>query len=98
MITSNNVFRHELIGLYLEVVDSSNKSLIGLCGKVVNETMKTFSIEISSKVNTKMDEKIVPKKDSIFHFKITDDDWVEIEGKYLVSRPEDRIKKKFRKI
>ena len=31
MISSKNIFYHELIGLELKVVDSSNPSLIGLC-------------------------------------------------------------------
>ncbi|MDR2623071.1 MAG: ribonuclease P protein component 1 [Methanobrevibacter sp.] len=116
MITSRNIFRHELIGLYLEVVDSSNKSLIGLCGNVVDETKKTLSIDVSyetkdstaknclnqdSSLNQNLvldSQKMIPKKNSIFHFKIPNGKWVEIEGKALVSSPEDRIKKKFKKI
>ncbi|MDR2829722.1 MAG: ribonuclease P protein component 1 [Methanobrevibacter sp.] len=105
MITSKNIFRHELIGLYLEVAGSSNKSLIGLCGNVVDETKKTFSIDVShDKIrndlnqNTFFSQKMIPKKNSIFHFKIPSGKWIEIEGKILVSSPEDRIKKKFKKI
>ena len=45
MISSNNIFYHELIGLELKVVDSSNASLIGIRGTVVDETKKTFLIE-----------------------------------------------------
>ncbi|MDR3223050.1 MAG: ribonuclease P protein component 1 [Methanobrevibacter sp.] len=106
MITSKNIFRHELIGLYLEVVDSSNKSLIGLCGNVVDETKKTLSIDVSyNKIRNDLNQnsilisqKMIPKKNSTFHFKIPNGKWVEIEGKILVSSPEDRIKKKFKKI
>ena len=46
MISSNNIFYHELIGLELKVVDSSNASLIGIRGTVVDETKKTFLIEV----------------------------------------------------
>jgi ribonuclease P protein subunit POP4 len=102
MIVSNNVFRHELIGLYLEVVNSSNKSLIGLCGNVVDETKKTLSIDVYNDelkdYNLRSSQKMIPKKNSTFHFKIPNGKWVEIEGKVLVSSPEDRIKKKFKKI
>ncbi|MDR1819996.1 MAG: ribonuclease P protein component 1 [Methanobrevibacter sp.] len=111
MITSKNVFRHELIGLYLEVVDSSNKSLVGLCGNVVDETKKTLSIDVSCKINNELNrnnldqnysvsnnQKMISKVNSTFHFKIPNGKWVEIEGKILVSSPEDRIKKKFKKI
>ena len=45
MINSNNIFYHELIGLELEVIDSSNKSLIGISGIVIDETKKTLKIE-----------------------------------------------------
>lgn len=76
MITSKNIFRHELIGLYLEVVDSSNKSLIGLCGNVVDETKKTLSIDVShDKIrndlnqNTFIGQKMIPKKIQFFILK-----------------------------
>ncbi|MDR2874147.1 MAG: ribonuclease P protein component 1 [Methanobrevibacter sp.] len=102
MILTNNIFRHELIGLYLEVVNSSNKSLIGLCGNVVDETKKTLSIDLCGAElkdhNLSFSQKMIPKKNSIFHFKIPNGKWVEIEGKILLSSPEDRIKKKFKKI
>ncbi|MBR6528991.1 MAG: ribonuclease P protein subunit, partial [Firmicutes bacterium] len=46
MISSKNIFYHELIGLELKVVDSSNPSLIGLRGTVIDETKKTLLIEV----------------------------------------------------
>jgi ribonuclease P protein subunit POP4 len=100
MITSKNIFQHELIGLYLEVVHSSNESIVGLSGNVIDETKKTLSIELISneKDSEIAEEKIIPKNVSIFHFKLPNDEWVEIDGKILVNRPEDRIKKKYKKI
>jgi ribonuclease P protein subunit POP4 len=96
MISSKNIFYHELIGLYCEVIDSSNKSFVGIKGKVIDETKKTVLIE---KISEKgIEEKLIPKIVSIFHFKLPDNNWVEIHGKILVNRPEDRIKKKFKKI
>ena len=50
MISSKNIFYHELIGLELKVVDSSNPSLIGLCGTVIDETKKTLLVEVKEKV------------------------------------------------
>lgn len=96
MITSKNIFYHELIGLYCEVIESSNKSLIGISGKVVDETKNTVLIEKICEDGVK--EKLIPKSVSIFHFRLPNGNWVEIHGKILVSRPEDRIKKKFKKI
>ena len=96
MISSKNIFYHELIGLYCEVVDNSNKSFVGIRGKVIDETKKTFLIETICEDG--IEEKRIPKDLSIFHFKLPNGNWIEIHGKILVSRPEDRIKKKFKKI
>jgi len=93
MITSRNVFYHELIGLYLEVVDSSNCFLVGIKGNIIDEKKKIISIE------TETDGiKIIPKDVSIFHLSLPNGELVEIDGKILVNRPEDRIKKKYKKI
>lgn len=130
MISSNNIFYHELIGLELKVVDSSNDSLIGISGTVVDETKKTFLIEaeprkrceniktepgrnapiqessnLSSECTRKVMNdvsksalKLIPKDVSIFEFKVPDGTIVEIDGKILLNRPEDRIKKRYKKI
>ncbi len=92
MITPQNIFRHELIGLFVKVVDSSHKGFIGIEGRVVDETKNTLKIEQNDGI-----EKIVPKNVVTFHFKLQDGTIVEIDGKTIVARPEDRIKKKFRK-
>lgn len=91
MITPYNIFRHEFIGLKIKVVDSSHPGFRGIKGNVVDETKNTIKIE-----DDKGKEKIIPKKVSVFHFELPDGRKVEIEGKILVARPEDRIKKRFR--
>ena len=118
MISSKNIFYHELIGLELKVVDSSNPSLIGLCGTVIDETKKTLLIEVKSEVKTEVKndgsiedlssnrndfnfiykEKLIQKDVSVFQFKVPDGTIVEIDGKILLNRPEDRIKKRYKKI
>lgn len=84
--------RQEFIGLPVEVVGGSHEGLKGIKGKVVDETRNTIKIE-----DDEGKEKIIPKKEAIFHFKLPDDTVVEIQGNIIVSRPEDRIKKRFRK-
>jgi len=91
MITPKNIFRHELIGLHVKVASSTHEGFIGIEGKVVDETKNTIRIE------TDKDEKIVPKGAATFHFYLPDGNIIEIEGKIIIARPEDRIKKKFRK-
>ena len=93
MITPRNVFHHELIGLPVKVVKSTHKGFVGIKGKVVDESKNTITIEEIDKK-----EKIIPKGVATFHFNLPDGNIVEIEGKIIIARPEDRIKKKFRKI
>lgn len=80
----------ELIGLGVEVVRSTRRELVGLRGKIVDETLNTFVVEASGR------EKRVPKELCVFRFA----GGVEIDGRDLAYRPEERIKKywtKFRR-
>jgi ribonuclease P protein subunit POP4 len=85
MRTRGNLARHELIGLEVQVTKSKSNQE-GLKGKVVDETRNLLTIE------TVKGEKKVPKSDSTFEFRIPEGQ-VEIEGKRLLFRPEDRIKR-----
>lgn len=87
-ITPQNLVRHELIGLNVEIKDSSNKSQRGLKGRVVGETYSTLNIE------TDKGEKVIPKEMAIFIFTLPNGTRVQVNGKLLIGRPEDRIKKK----
>lgn len=96
MITSKNLVHHEFIGLKVKVVNPKNKSL-NLNGIVVDETKNTIKIEVKTKKNT-FEEKLIPKKHSVFQFEIPNGEIIEINGNILSIRPEDRIKKRFKKI
>jgi ribonuclease P protein subunit POP4 len=87
-ITPQNLVRHELIGLDVEIKESSNLSQIGLKGKVIWETYSTIQVETSK------GEKIIPKDITIFIFTLPNGTKVQVDGKVLIGRPEDRIKKK----
>ena len=91
MITPSNLVHHEFIGLNVDVKSGKNKSL-NLYGTVIDETKNTFKIESRGM------EKIIPKKGSIFIFEIPSGEKVEVYGNILSIRPEDRIKKRFKKI
>ena len=92
MITSKNLVHHEFIGLKVHATNMKNKSL-NLKGTVIDETKNTIKIEGFD--NT---EKVIPKKDSLFVFELPNGEKVEINGEILSIRPEDRIKKRFKKI
>jgi len=91
MITSKNLVHHEFIGLNVWVKSKTDKSL-NLYGIIIDETKNTFKIESEGQ------EKLIPKKGSIFTFEIPSGEKVEVNGDILSIRPEDRIKKRFKKI
>lgn len=86
MITAKNLIKHELIGLDANVFDSSNKSLVNMKGKVLDETRSVLLF----KTNKGM--KKVQKKKSVFIFKIPNGQMVKVNGERIAYRPEDRIK------
>lgn len=75
----------ELIGLTIIITQSKNKTLVGLQGKIVDETKYMITIKTS-----KGDKKLIKKE---IKFQIIDGKTIEIEGSKIVGRPEDRIKK-----
>ncbi|MBM3281831.1 MAG: ribonuclease P protein subunit [Candidatus Diapherotrites archaeon] len=76
---------HELIGLTMRVVESVDASKKGLIGKIINETQRTFVIDMNNM------EKTLPKNESTFAFDL-DGEVVEIEGSELVGNPIERLK------
>jgi ribonuclease P protein subunit POP4 len=86
MINPKNITRHELIGLDVEIASSNDPTLKDLKGRIVDETKNTFTIEVGGK------RKTVPKGICTFRFSL-ENERVEITGKALVNRPEDRIKR-----
>ncbi len=92
MITKDNLVHHEFIGLKVSVTSISNDSL-KLCGTIIDETKNSIIVEVKEDI-----EKRIPKKGSIFLFELPNGDKVEVNGNILSIRPEDRIKKRFKKI
>jgi ribonuclease P protein subunit POP4 len=86
-VTKENLPRHELIGLEAKVVNSSDPSLLGAHGRIVNETKEMLVVELDGKARS------IPKSISVFLITLPDGEEVEIDGKRIVGRPQDRIKK-----
>ncbi len=90
-ITAENFLQHELIGLWAEVEESSNRDLQGLRGAVVDETRNMLVLEDER-------EKKVAKAGNVFVFDLDGEERVRVRvrvsGDLLVSRPEDRIKRR----
>ncbi len=87
-----DIVRCEFIGTEAKVAKSCHEDYVGVLGKVVDETRNTFTI-----VNGGT-RKAIMKESAVFHFKFLDGTVVEINGKLLVGRPEDRLKKHIRRL
>ena len=80
-MVNQTIYPHEFIGEEIEVVKSTNKSLIGLRGKIVDETKNTIIIDVQGKKITLLKSAVSIKLQNLL-----------IEGKNLMKRPEERIK------
>lgn len=81
-----DVVRYELIGLNTKVVDAKNKDLVGIKGKIVDETKNMLVIEEKGKM------KKVIKSQAVLDLNVKDK-VIRVDGRLLVGRPEERIKK-----
>jgi len=86
MITPGNVARHELVGLTCRVSGSADPSLVGIEGRVVEETAHTLVVEAED------GEKTVPKKYTEFEFELPGDVTVRVEGGAIDARPAERAR------
>lgn len=73
----------EFIGEEVEVVASKNKSEVGICGKIIDETKSMLKIAVGDKVKTLF------KKNITFKIKKTGQ---VVSGLSVAKRPEDRMK------
>ncbi|WP_435359059.1 ribonuclease P protein component 1 [Haloarchaeobius sp. DFWS5] len=87
-LTPETLPRHELNGLYVEVVDASNPDLVGIAGRIVIETMQTVHVEcVAPEARRQRDGdefavehadgesrvRQVPKQGTVFQFRLTDE-------------------------
>ena len=84
MITADNIISHELIGMHTEIANSSNPQIIGLNGRIVDETKSMITI------NTVKGIKSIAKSNNSWKFSINNKD-VIINGSKITKRSFDRI-------
>ena len=87
MITSDNITSHELIGLQAQLVSSNNKQIVGLNGKIMDETKFMFTL------NTKNGIKRLAKSTSKWKFELNGKE-IELDGARLTRRPYERMGEK----
>jgi ribonuclease P protein subunit POP4 len=87
-----DIIRYEFIGTGAEITRSTHGGYVGLGGIVVGETKNTF------KISNEGQTKSVVKELAFFSFRFGDGTVAEIDGKLLVGRPEDRLKKSIKRL
>ena len=77
-----DIAKREIIGLETEIIDSKNKSNIGIKGKIIDETKSTIIIKDKKAKKRLLKNNIILKINNI-----------TIKGKILQGKPKERIKK-----
>ncbi len=87
-----DIIRYEFIGTHAQVATSPNIDSVGIGGLVIGETRNSFLFQAETKTRR------VIKESATFDFTFNDGTVVEIDGKLLVGRPEDRLKKNMKRL
>ena len=91
MNVSLSIVQDEFIGLEANIVKCSNPAVVGLKGQVIDETRNTFTLSCNRH------RKVVIKDTAVFDFTLSNGTVVKIDGKVMMGRPEDRLKKRIRR-
>ena len=78
-----DALKRELIGTRIEVIDSKNSKLIGIAGTIVDETRNMITVRTEEGTKRLIKEQIT----------FTINGGAKIDGKDIIYRPEDRIKR-----
>ncbi|MDH4213136.1 MAG: ribonuclease P protein component 1 [Candidatus Odinarchaeota archaeon] len=87
-ITPENIVRHELTGLPMHIVKSTDPNLVSKKGIILRETKEMIHFGTDSSALS------VPKSNCVFDVTLPDGTQVRIKGDVLRGRPEDRMKKR----
>ena len=97
-MTPESLVRHELAGLDVEVAESPNPDLVGVAGRVVDETTNTLLVATGEEEEKGEGVKRVPKAAATFRFRLDGETRgatrVVVDGDRLVARPARRTETK----
>jgi ribonuclease P protein subunit POP4 len=88
---ARNILQHEIIGLRAKVAESRNACQVGIKGTILDETMRTVVL-----LTDEGERKKVLKSDVKLLLHLPDGTLVLVDGRELVGRPEERLKKRIR--
>jgi ribonuclease P protein subunit POP4 len=89
MINPYNILRHEFTGLPVRITSATHEGY-KCAGIVADETRDTIKIKTEAGIKT------LPKDSITLEVTLPQGEIVQINGALLLSRPEERIKKKYR--
>jgi ribonuclease P protein subunit POP4 len=92
MKVTPDIINGEFIGTEGRIAESRHSGYVGISGEVIDESKNTFTILQRGKTKNVIKEAVV------FSFRFSDGTVVEIDGKLLVGRPEDRLKKSMKRL
>jgi ribonuclease P protein subunit POP4 len=92
MKVTSDIICSEFIGTESKISESFHQGYVGIVGEVINETKNTFTI-----IHRGRAKKIV-KDQAVFRFKFSNGSIVEVEGRLLTGRSEDRLKKSTKRL
>jgi ribonuclease P protein subunit POP4 len=92
MNVTADVVREEFIGTNAAVASSTHAGYLSIIGPVLGETRNTFLIQQDGVAKT------VVKDQAVFQFQFSDGTVVEIDGKLLMGKAEDRVKKMVKRL
>ena len=92
MKVTPDIIRYEFIGTQAQVAKSLHENYVGLSGRVIGETRNTLTLLDQGQARS------IIKEFSVFNFTFDDGTVVDIDGKLLVGRPEDRLKKTVKRL
>lgn len=78
----------ELIGRSCRVAKANDAGIVGLDGEVVDETLHTLTLRRADGRRVQL-----AKAGAVFSFQGSKGDWIDIDGRAIEFRPEDRGKK-----
>ncbi|NYZ74465.1 ribonuclease P protein subunit [Candidatus Micrarchaeota archaeon] len=88
MITRKNLLYSTFIGLPVQIINSSQRKLVGLEGTIVDETKNLIAVE-------KPDGSVVKlqKVSCVFRFTMDSGEKADVDGNSIAFRPYERPKK-----
>ena len=87
-----DIIRYEFIGTEAKIAQSAHEGYLGLGGRVIEETKNTLTLLHQG------EPKNIIKDLAVFDFQFPDGTIVEVDGKLLVGRPEDRLKRSIKRL